>query len=121
MFAKILYRPTRRLSFTVRHIIFSGSFFDAGVKKLTTALSVSCVSRAEIRAVSRLTCCMRLLPSFRWRWRNLLVTGICSLSDTRPLGHFYRSGLFRMLKYVVRIESDVVELKLVDKDRAVVR
>jgi hypothetical protein len=32
------YRPTRRLSFTIRHVIFSGSFFDSGVKKFATAL-----------------------------------------------------------------------------------
>lgn len=34
------YRPTSRLSFTIRHIIFSGSFLDRGVKKFATALLV---------------------------------------------------------------------------------
>jgi hypothetical protein len=32
------YRPMRRLSFTMRHVIFSGSFFESGVKKFATAL-----------------------------------------------------------------------------------
>jgi hypothetical protein len=32
------YRPTSRLLFTMRQVIFSGSFFDTGVKKFATAL-----------------------------------------------------------------------------------
>lgn len=31
--------PTRRLCLTTRHVIFSGSFLETGVKKLATALS----------------------------------------------------------------------------------
>jgi hypothetical protein len=33
-------RPTRRLSLTTRHVIFSGSFLDSGVKKFATASSI---------------------------------------------------------------------------------
>ena len=43
------YRPTRRLSLTTRHVIFSGSFLEIGVKKLATALLVvvDCCRRFE--------------------------------------------------------------------------
>jgi len=35
-----LYLPTSKLSFTIRHVILSGSFCEAGLKKLETAFSV---------------------------------------------------------------------------------
>ena len=36
--------PKRRLSLMIRHVILSGSFFDAGVKKLDTAFSEDQIS-----------------------------------------------------------------------------
>jgi hypothetical protein len=62
--ADVAYRPTRRLSFTMRHDIFSGSFFESGAKKFATALSDVNVSNASLHVLYRnilvvVDCCFR--------------------------------------------------------------
>lgn len=92
------YRPTSRLSLTMRHVILSGSFLDKGVKKLATALPTSAINMVHH------SLCMD----------GLVVVDCCFRFDgggetplSFELGRFSRLGLSTMLDSSISQGYDV--------------